>query len=190
MDVVPHERPKPSRAPVHANAAVFELADADALTRALQGCTTVLQLIGTTRRRFASGDTYETSDIGTTAQLVAGAKRAGVGHFVLLSSAGTGRPWGAYLRTKARAEALVVESGIPYTIFRPSMLTGTEGRSAPPGAEWLTRALGLERWRPISVQALSSAMLLVAEKRAPLGRVLEGEPLWQAVAQSGFEGGH
>ena len=94
---------------------------------------TVVQLIGTIRARFKSGDTYETSDIGTTRQLVDAAKLAGsIDHIVLLSSVGAGRPIGAYLKAKAAAEKLVVDSGIPYTILRPSTFDG-EGHKPPPG---------------------------------------------------------
>src|SRR3712207_5640341 len=78
LDFVAHVRPataaKGAQPP---NAAVLELSDAPALQREMQGCTTVIQLIGTMRKRFASGDTYETSDIGTTQQLVEAARAVG-----------------------------------------------------------------------------------------------------------------
>src|SRR5919199_691904 len=79
LSVVPHVRPKTAAQgkSLHPRAAVLELSDVDALTDTLRDRTTVLQLIGTTRSRFARGDTYETSDIGTTRQLVETAKRTG-----------------------------------------------------------------------------------------------------------------
>src|ERR1700694_2307117 len=78
---------------LHARRAVpgsvaFELSDRTRLVSSLSGCTTVGQLIGTMRKRFASGDTYETSDVGTTRLLADAAREAGVDHFVLLSSLG------------------------------------------------------------------------------------------------------
>src|SRR4051812_465786 len=84
---VPHVRPK-SAANAHPRAVVVDLADAKALAQAMSGCTSVISLIGTMRHRFAQGDTYETSDIGTTRQLVAAARAVGVDHFLLLSSVG------------------------------------------------------------------------------------------------------
>lgn len=184
IPTVPHVRPATAaKGGVPANAAVVDLGDAPALAAAMQGCTTVLQLIGTMRHRFASGDTYESSDIGTTAQLLAAAKTAGVDHFILLGSTGAGRPMGAYLQAKAKAEALVREAGIPWTIFRPSMLEGGE-RKPVPGAKTLTRLLGLKTWEPISLDDLSAAMLQAAADRAPLNAVLEGESLWELVARS------
>lgn len=181
--LVPHLRPRRAAgAAIDPRAAVFELNDEKALDEALGRCSTVLQLIGTMRKRFASGDTYETSDVGTTSQLVQSSKRAGVDHFVLLSSVGAGKPRGAYLQAKARAEAIVRESGLPFTIVRPSMLVGP-GRGFR-GADRLGRLLGLRTLAPIRLEELAAALLLVARERGPLGAVLEGESLWDAVARA------
>lgn len=147
----------------------------------MKGCTTVLQLIGTMRNRFSSGDTYKTSDIGTTRHLVEAAKASGVDHFVLLSSVGAGSPVGDYLKAKARAEALVTGSGIPFTVFRPSSFVG-EGHRAPPGFGPVTRLLGLTRYQPIAVSDLAAALLTVASTRGSLGATLEGQALWTVVA--------
>jgi len=183
LPVVPQVRPARAGPGLDPAAVVVELADAPRLLQALRGCTTVVQLIGTMRSRFANGDTYETSDIGTTAQLIAAARPAGVDHFILLSSVGAGRPVGAYLKAKARAEALVRDSGIPWTIFRPSSLEGGE-RKAPPGMKRLTRLLGLESLQPIALDELVAAMLQSAADRAPLQAVLEGASLWEQVARA------
>ncbi len=183
LPVVPHLRPRSaaSHPALAARGAVLELDDRTRLVEALSGCTTVIQLIGTMRHRFAGGDTYETSDIGTTVQLAAAAREAGLDHLVLLSSVGAGRPFGAYLKAKAKAEAVVRESGLPYTVFRPSALEGGERKSIP-GARTLTRMLGLKRFEPIALADLAAALLHVAMARAPLGTALEGDSLWEQVA--------
>ncbi|MFP2925078.1 SDR family oxidoreductase [Pyxidicoccus sp. 3LG] len=164
--------------------AVVKLTDSDALAESMRGCTTVLQLIGTMRKRFASGDTYETSDIGTTRQLVEAAKRTGVDHLVLLSSVGAGRPVGAYLKAKAEAERLVRESGIPWTVVRPPAFEGEYHR--PPG---LLRTLALlpplRNLRPIHLEQLAAVLLRVGEQRSPLNAVLEGDSLWAEVETTG-----
>lgn len=182
LDVVPHVRPRSAgSAPASGweHRAVLELSDHEALVSALRGRTTVLQLIGTMRKRFASGDTYETSDIGTTRQLVAAAREAGVEHMVLLSSVGAGRPLGAYLKAKAEAERIVRESGLTWTVLRPSAFEG-EGHHVP--AARLLRELPLLRnWRPILMEELASALLHVALERAPVGVALEGASLWSMV---------
>ena len=180
LDVMPHVRPK-SAANAPAGAAVFDLTDAAALERALADCTTVISLIGTMRKRFAAGDTYQSSDIDTARRLAQAAKKAGVDHFILLSSVGAGKPVGAYLKAKAQAEACVREAGVPWTVFRPSSLEGGE-RHAPPLMGALTRALGLERFAPITLEQLSAAMLKCAAERAPLDVALEGAPLFALAA--------
>lgn len=182
LELRPHLRPATAarQTAPDPRAAVVDLEDADALAAAVKGCTTVIQLIGTMRKRFASGDTYETSDIGTTRALVRAAKATGVDHFVLLSSVGAGRPIGAYLKAKATAEALVRDSGLRWTIFRPSAFEGEYHRPIP-GARRLTRALGLRRYEPIRLEDLAGAMLYVIEHRLPLNEVLEGDALWQTV---------
>lgn len=180
IPAIPHARPKSqTKAP---GSAVFELADTAALVSALKECTTVLQLIGTMRARFAAGDTYETSDIGTTRQLVEAAKLAGIDHLLLLSSAGAGKPRGDYLRTKAEAERLCTASGVPTTVFRPSFLDGP-GRKTPLWAKILVAPLG-PVWKVMPLADLSRAMLRVAVDRSHLGEVLEGRPMWDVVAAS------
>lgn len=180
LDVLAHQRPKPGRV-AGAGTAVFELSDTEALKQALQGRTTVLQLIGTTRQRFASGDTYETSDVGTTRALLEAGREAGVDHVVLLSSAGAGYPLGAYLRAKADAERLVQEGGIPWTIFRPSAFI-SDTQKPPAAFAALTRALGLRRFEPIPLPSLAFGLVRSAKERAPLGTVLEGAALFAFVS--------
>ena len=133
------------------------------------------------KKRFGAGDTYESSDIGTTKQLVDAARAAGtVDHVVLLSSVGAGRPMGAYLQAKARAEAIVRESGLAYTVFRPFAFYG-EGHKAPSSLKPLMRAVGLRRYEPIAVDDLVAAILHAARVRAPLATALEGSSLWDVV---------
>lgn len=182
VDVLPHVRPRSAGKPPASTwpqRAEFELSDHDSLVQALRGRTTVLQLIGTMRKRFADGDTYLSSDIGTTRQLVEASKEAGVKHLVLLSSAGAGRPLGAYLKAKAEAEHLVRESGLEWTVVRPSAFEG-EGHHVP-GAKLLASLPLLKRFRPILMEELASALLKVAVDGAPTSTVLEGESLWNVV---------
>jgi uncharacterized protein YbjT (DUF2867 family) len=183
VELLAHARPKSAGRLGDRPVAAIELSDPK-LVDALRGCTTVVQLIGTMRKRFSAGDTYETSDIGTTRQLVEAAKASGtVDHLVLLSSVGAGSPRGAYLKAKAEAERLVTSSGIPYTIFRPSAFADREGVFLP-GMGAITRLLGLKKYEPIKLAELAAAILFAATERAPLGVALEGAPLWDVVARA------
>ena len=54
-----------------------------------------------------------------TANVVAAAKNAGVGHYVVLSIVGVdGLPLSGYMRAKVAQEKLLSQSGMPYTIVR------------------------------------------------------------------------
>lgn len=75
------------------------------------------------------GYTFEKVDAEGTENLIRAAKAAGVGRYVYLSGAGAsleGRHW---FRAKWRAETAVRESGLTYTILRPSWVYGPEDRS-------------------------------------------------------------
>lgn len=178
----PHVRTK-SAAKAPPNAAILDLDDSVALKAELKSCDVVVQLIGTMKKRFATGDTYETSDIGTTRLLVNAALESDIKHLILLSSVGAGKPKGAYLQAKAEAEAIVLSSGLAYTIFRPSMFEGDyHGRI--PGARKLTEFFGMKRYQPIALTELAGAILHVAQTSNPLGEILEGESLWREVERA------
>lgn len=182
-DFVAHARPRSAAKLGQVPSAVLELSDPK-LVDVLRDRTTVVCLIGTMRKRFAAGDTYESSDIGAVRELLTAAKAAGtVDHFVLLSSVGAGSPRGAYLKAKAEAERLVVVSGIPYTIFRPSAFEDREGAFVP-GMRTLTRALGLKKYEPIKLRELAGAILYSSLQHAPLNSILEGASLWELVAKA------
>ena len=99
LDLVLHVRPQSAaRSPLAKDprARVIDLGDADGLAAALAGADAVVSFVGTMKSRFAAGDTYEASDVGSTRQIVLGAKSAGVPRVLLLSSYGAGG-MGAYL---------------------------------------------------------------------------------------------
>lgn len=57
--------------------------------------------------------------VGSTTNLVAAARAAGVGHYVALSIVGADElPDSGYLRAKVAQERIIVSSGLPYTIVR------------------------------------------------------------------------
>ncbi len=182
-DFLAHARPKSAAKLGSAPSTILELSDPK-LADVLRGRNTVISLIGTMRKRFASGDTYESSDIGTTRELLAAASAAGtIDHFVLLSAVGAGAPRGAYLKAKAEAERLVVVSGIAYTIFRPSAFEDREGAFLP-GARAITKLLGLKKYEPIKLQELAAAILYCSIHHEPLNSILEGQGLWNLVAKA------
>jgi len=90
----------------------------------------------------AKGHTWEEIDARGTENLVAAAKQAGVTRYVYISGAGAApdapQHW---FRSKWRAEEAVRNSGLAYTILRPSWVYGPEDKA-------LNRFMGMARFLP------------------------------------------
>jgi NADH dehydrogenase len=90
---------------------------------ALDGVDFVIHLVGIIEEKGST--TFRNVHVDGTKNLIAEAKRAGVKHFFYQSALGADKSsWSGYLRTKAEAEEIVEKSGIPFTIFRPSLIIG------------------------------------------------------------------
>lgn len=176
-------------------AAVFDLADEQATEAALRGHDAIVSFVGTMRARFARGDDYASSDLGSARQLARGARRAGVPRMLLLSSVGAGG-LGAYLKMKLACEEAVRAEGIGCTFFRPSILVSPEwaasgshgARRAPLGTTALLGGLGhlpglsgfsLD-YKPIPLERVCAGFLDALAKPAEYdGRVVLGRDLWR-----------
>jgi NADH dehydrogenase len=103
----------------------FDLArpDVAALTEALDGCVAVVHTAGINRE--VGTQTYDAVHIRGTQALVAAARAAGVGHVGLVSFL-RARPDGptSYHRSKWAAEAIVRDSGLPYTVLKAGVIHG------------------------------------------------------------------
>ncbi len=101
------------------------------------------------------GRTFEKVDAAGTEAVVAAAADAGVRRLVYISGAGAApdaaRHW---FRAKWRAEEAVRNSGIGFTILRPTWIYG-------PGDRSLNRFIGLSRWLPF-VPQIGNGRQLVA----------------------------
>ena len=83
----------------------------------------VVHLVGIIEEKGVA--TFDAVHHKGTANLITEAKRAGVRHFFYQSALGADKnSWSGYLKTKAEAEEIVKQSGLGYTIFRPSLIIG------------------------------------------------------------------
>ncbi len=95
----------------------------EGLESCMEGIDAVVHLVGIIHARGEF--TFERVHVAGTRNLINAAKRAGVRHFFYQSSLGASlKSSSRFLRTKAEAEELVKESGLTYTIFRPSLVVG------------------------------------------------------------------
>ena len=114
----------------------------DALSAAMEGVQSVVHLVGIIRasRRMS----FDLMHRQGTANVVEAAKGAGAREFIFVSALGAcSNPEYPYLYSKKQAEAEVVESGLSYTILRPSVIFGD-------GDEFLTALAGLVRLGPLT----------------------------------------
>ena len=165
----------------------------------------VFGLLGTTQARVkeaaregrdASKETYDAVDIALTEMAIAACRAATrKPRFVYLSSVGTSdSAAGSYLQARARVERTLRESGVPYTIARPSFIVGDrdtpralEKVSAPivNGLLGVLGAVGAkdlrDRYRSITGEELAKALVVIARDRAWENRVAEPADLQKAA---------
>lgn len=164
-----------------------DLFDSAALDQGMRACTAVIHLVGIIMQHPARGITFQRIHFDGTRAVVDAAKRNGVRRYVHMSALGV-RPGAVsdYHKTKLRAEEYVRESGLDYTIFRPSLIHGPAGefmrmearwarRTAPPflfmpyfGAG-LTGRGGAGMLQPIFVNDVARAFVDALEKPGTIG---------------------
>ena len=158
----------------------------------------VFSCIGVTRasaRRDELGDVniYEQVDVRLNTLLVEALRAAGLTpRFIYLSSIGASESARSkYLASRARAEAAVAESGLPYTIARPSFISGPgrdDGRplervaaGASDGFLAMAGLLGArrfrDRFRSIDNVQLARALITAALDPTCDGTILTGDRL-------------
>ncbi len=105
-----------------------DLFDDAALAKAAEGADAAIHLVGIIAENRIRGQTFERIHVEGTRRVVAASKAAGVKRYVHMSALGT-RAGAAseYHRTKWAAENFDRESGLEWTIFRPSVIHGPGG---------------------------------------------------------------
>ena len=100
-----------------------DVSDKSSLEKASTGVERMVHLVGIIQE--APGVTFRGVHVEGTRNLLEASKKAGVRHFFYQSALGT-RPGAKseYHKTKWEAEELVRQSGIPFTILRPSLIYG------------------------------------------------------------------
>jgi uncharacterized protein YbjT (DUF2867 family) len=148
-----------------------DVTDAASLRRAVEGCQAVVHLVAIRR---GSQEEFERVMSQATRDLVAAARDAGVQRFVLMSAAGTSEQTAAvvpYFRAKWEMEKAVRESGLEFTIFRPSFVFGRDGGALPLFVKQVRYSpvtpvigAGLSRIQPIWVEDVAAYFAAGVEK--------------------------
>src|SRR5690606_5813108 len=116
-----------------------------------------------------------------TENVLAEAQQAGVGRFVYVSALGARNdPRFPYLHAKYQAETAVIGAGIPWTIFRPSVIFGPDDKFINTLANLVRRAPvipvvgdGTAKFQPIAVQQVAAAIKKALDDPATIGQTYE-----------------
>ena len=160
---------------------VGDLRDPGVIEAAVRGVGAIVHLaaIATERR----GEKYEHVNAEATGRLLAAACLERVDRFIHLSMNGaTRRSSSRFVRSKAAGEAAVRESGLQWTVFRPSLIFGPEDVFANALARLVRlmplvmplprvardasdRRRGAARFQPVSVDDVARAVADALERR-------------------------
>lgn len=104
---------------------VGDLLDPAYLRSSIDGANAVVHLAAVAIER--NGDTYESVNVGTTRAVLDAARAANVGRLIYMSQNGSDSdsPF-RFLRSKGVAQDLVTDSGLDWTVLRPSVIFGPE----------------------------------------------------------------
>ncbi len=177
--------------------------DAMSATLAARRPAAVFALLGTTRKRARAAaarggtESYESVDYGLTALLLCAAQRAAretgaTPRFVYLSAVGAdASSRNPYVAVRGRVEAELRASGLPWTVARPSFITGPDREESRP-AERIAAAVAdaalaipallgarrlADRFRSTTADELAGALARLAADPRAEHRVVTGEEL-------------
>ena len=148
----------------------LEHASEDEVASAISGSDAVVFAAGA--GPGSGAERKETMDYGGAVKLIAAAKQAGVGRYVIVSSMGanpnaTGDDtFSAYLRAKGRADDAVRASGLDATVVRPGGLTNEPGTGRVRLGESLPRG-------QVARDDVAAVLVAVLDSPSTIGRTAD-----------------
>ncbi|MDX1556863.1 MAG: complex I NDUFA9 subunit family protein, partial [Xanthomonadales bacterium] len=153
--------------------------DTGSLAEALHGADAVVNLVGILNEKGRSGKGFHRFHVELVERLLEACRQAGVNRFLQVSAlnAGIDDPnVSHYLKSKGEAERVIRESGIDYTIVRPSVIFGVDD-------SFFNRFAGLLKWIPVLPLACPGAGMQpvwVGDVAVAITRMLESR---EAIGQ-------
>jgi NADH dehydrogenase len=154
-----------------------DIADGRGLDEAVADADIVVNLVGLLFERGRQN--FAAVHVQGTERVLAACKRAGIAQYLHMSALGAGHvPASRYARSKAEAEERVRQSGLAWTIFRPSVIYG-QGDSFLHRFKAMSRAPvlpivgGDTRFQPVWVDDVARAFRLAIGNRHVHGQTYE-----------------
>ncbi len=187
--VRPGSEPK-LRQPEKCHVVSGSLEDPTALDMVVAGCEAAVYNVGILREDRSRGITFERLQFQGAGDAIDAAKRASVPRFLLMSANGVKPSGTPYQTSKYAAEIALRESGLAYTIFRPSVIFGDPRGTMEfatqlerdmiatplPGVGFHTGALpskGEIRMSPVAVEDVATAFVRSLDDPATVGKSFE-----------------
>lgn len=150
-----------------------------ALREALAGADAVIHLVGIIHERGAN--TFQAAHVEMTRAVLAAATAAGVRRYLHMSALGTrAGARSRYHQTKWGAEELVRQSGLAWTIFRPSLIYGVQDKAINALATAARRLPavpvlgdGRSKIQPVAVEQVARCFVAALRCEAAVGQVYE-----------------
>ena len=167
--------------------ALADVADVASLDTALAGADTIVNAVQFDAYPIENprrGLTFERIDDGGTVALLEAAKRAQVRYFIYISGAAADEnsPQAGF-RAKGRAERAIRQSGLTFTIFRPSLVYGPEDKVVNMLATAVRFApampvpgTGQQKLRPVLVDDVAACVALAISGQGANGTFEVGGP--------------
>jgi uncharacterized protein YbjT (DUF2867 family) len=160
-----------------------DVAQADSLANKLKGCDAVVHLVAIIKENKRAGITFEKVNYLGTKNLVHAATEQSVRKFIHMSALGADAADPIpYMRTKGIAQELVRNSGLNFTIFRPSFIYGPGDavfsmlakmiRISPFGIIPVFGS-GLYRHQPVSVDNVAQGMVRALDCAAAFRKIYD-----------------
>jgi len=156
-----------------------DVSDEDRLKQAMDGCQTIINLIGTFHQKGTN--TFLSVHVDATQKLIDNARALGVQRILHVSCLGSSEySTSAYLRTKWESEQLIKDSKLYWTIFKPSYLFGDKCSLL----DWLRPLLkcplvlpivgsGLNEIQPVFVEDVARCIVDAIYDKSAVGKVFE-----------------
>lgn len=166
-----------------------DLDSRDALAGLVRGAGAVVHLVGIIEE--LGRQSFQRVHVDGTRHVVTAAREAGVPRIVHMSALGARRDPGAtaYHRSKAEAEDIVAEGGVPAAIMRPSLIAASDNAVLTMLLRMLRFAPavpiigdGTYRLQPLAAEDLAEAFAVAVERPHLTGRFDLGGPEQLAYA--------
>lgn len=158
-----------------------DINDSEAANKACMGVDRLFHLVAVIREKGEV--TFEHINVEGTLNLVIAAGQAGVKHFVHMSALGAcDNPRYKYAYSKWRGEETVKQSGLAWTILRPSVIYGdgfgfidrmAQSLEFTPRPFVPVPGKGTALFQPIAAEDVARCLVRIVENRSLTGKIIE-----------------